>query len=87
MNETSRPVIAAEGLSRSYRLGAAVVPAVCDVTLSMEGDPCGLPNYAVCSVDGKDELICQGGTFVKSRACRKTGCQVTNRPGRLIDCD
>ncbi len=39
MNETSRPVIAAEGLSRSYRLGAAVVPALRDVTLSIgEGE-------------------------------------------------
>ena len=39
MNEDSRPVISAEGLSRSYRLGTAVVPAVREVTLSIgEGE-------------------------------------------------
>jgi putative ABC transport system ATP-binding protein len=39
MNEDSRPVIAAEGLSRSYRLGSAVVPAVREITLSIgEGE-------------------------------------------------
>lgn len=58
----------------------------CDETLSLEGDPCGLPGYVVCSVDGKSELVCQGGRFQTSRACRKSGCVVTNRPGRAIDC-
>jgi hypothetical protein len=58
----------------------------CDETLSAEGDPCGLPGYVVCSVDGKDELVCQGSSFLRSRTCRK-GCQVTNRPGRPIECD
>lgn len=57
----------------------------CDETLSLEGDPCGLPGLVVCSVDGSRELICQGGAFMKSRSCKK-GCTVTNRPGRPIDC-
>jgi hypothetical protein len=59
----------------------------CDETLSLEGDPCGLPGYVVCAVDGKNELVCQGGRFQTSRACRKSGCVVTNRPGRPIACD
>ena len=57
----------------------------CDETLSQEGDPCGLPGYVVCSVDHQSELVCQGGQFVKSRAC-KTGCTVITRPGGGIDC-
>lgn len=59
----------------------------CDETLSLEGDPCGLPGYVVCSVDGKDELVCQGSQFMRSRPCKKGGCQVTNRPGRPIECE
>jgi len=55
----------------------------CDETLSLEGDPCGLPGYVVCSVDKQSELICQGGAFVKSRACKKTGCTVV---ARGVDC-
>src|SRR5215468_10417358 len=35
MSETSVPVVAAQAVSRSYRLGAAVVPAVRDVTISI----------------------------------------------------
>jgi hypothetical protein len=64
----------------------------CDETLSIEGEPCGLPGYVVCSLDGKDELVCQGGqgsqggAFTKSRACRK-GCAVTNRVGHPVACD
>ena len=57
----------------------------CDETISMLGDPCGLPGQVVCSVDGKTELVCQGGVFTKSLTC-KTACTVTNRPGRPIDC-
>jgi putative ABC transport system ATP-binding protein len=39
MSEASPPVVAAVGVSRSYRLGAAVVPALRDVTLSIgEGE-------------------------------------------------
>ncbi len=59
----------------------------CDETLAVEGDPCGLAGYVVCSVDGQSELVCQGGRFQKSRSCRKSGCVVTNRAGRPIDCD
>lgn len=57
----------------------------CDETLSRDGDPCGLPGHVVCSEDGKAELICQGGSFMRSRGCKK-GCTVTSRPGRPIDC-
>src|SRR5262249_61206264 len=35
MSETSAPVVAAQRVSRSYRLGEAVVPAVREVTLSI----------------------------------------------------
>lgn len=59
----------------------------CDETLSLEQDPCGLPGQIVCSVDGKTELVCQGGMFVRSRACKKSGCTVTSRPGRPIECN
>ena len=57
----------------------------CDETLSLAGDPCGIPGQVVCSVDGRNELVCQGGVFTKSLSC-KNGCTVTNRPGRPIDC-
>ncbi|MBN9166571.1 MAG: hypothetical protein BGO98_15550 [Myxococcales bacterium 68-20] len=57
----------------------------CDLTISLAGDPCGIPGQVVCSVDGKSELVCQGGVFTKSITC-KTACTVTNRPGRPIDC-
>jgi hypothetical protein len=59
----------------------------CDETLSLEGDPCGLPGYVVCSVDGQSELVCHGGSFMRSRSCRKSGCLVTNKPGRPTECD
>jgi hypothetical protein len=57
----------------------------CDETISLAGDPCGIPGQVVCAVDGKTELVCQGGVFTKSLTC-KTACTVTNRPGRPIDC-
>jgi hypothetical protein len=57
----------------------------CDETLSLDGDPCGIPGQVVCAVDGKTELVCQGSVFMKSITC-KTACTVTNRPGRPIDC-
>jgi hypothetical protein len=57
----------------------------CDETVSLAGDPCGIPGQVVCAVDGKTELVCQGGVFTKSLTC-KTACVVTNRPGRPIDC-
>lgn len=58
---------------------------VCDQTLSLAGDPCGTPGQVVCAADGKTELWCQGGTFVKSLAC-KNGCTVSARPGHPIEC-
>ncbi len=58
----------------------------CDETLSMEGDPCGIPGQVVCNVDGSSELVCQNGSFGRSRSCKK-GCRVTNGPGRPIECN
>lgn len=57
----------------------------CDETLSQELDECGLPGFVVCSEDGKSELICQGGRFVKARTC-KTGCTVIAGGRGGIDC-
>jgi hypothetical protein len=57
----------------------------CDETVSLELDECGLPGFVVCSVDGQSELICQGGRFVKSRAC-KGGCTVIAGGRGGIDC-
>lgn len=57
----------------------------CDESIAMVGDRCGLPGQIVCSLDGKSELVCQGGSFTTSLSC-KNGCTVTNRPGRPIDC-
>lgn len=59
----------------------------CDETLSMDGDPCGHEGRVVCAVDGEVELICRGSQFIRSRACRKTGCKVQNSPGRPVICD
>jgi hypothetical protein len=59
----------------------------CDETRSVEGDPCGLPGYVVCSFDGQYELVCQGSSFMRSRPCKRAPCVVTNKPGRTIECD
>jgi len=58
----------------------------CDESLSQPGDPCGVAGQIVCSVDGKTELVCQGGVFSKTRTC-KTACTITSRPGRAIECN
>lgn len=58
----------------------------CDLTRSLEGDPCGVQGLVVCSMDGQSELVCQGSTFLRSRGCKK-GCTVTGRVGRNIECD
>jgi hypothetical protein len=58
----------------------------CDLTKSLEGDTCGVNGLVVCSVDGQSELVCQGSTFMRSRACKK-GCTVTARAGKNIQCD
>lgn len=58
---------------------------VCDETISLAGDPCGVAGQVVCAVDGKTQLVCQGGVYTKSITC-KTACVVTGRSGRAIDC-
>jgi hypothetical protein len=57
----------------------------CDESLSMLGDPCGTPGQIGCSSDGKTELICQGGVFMKSRSC-KTSCTISTKNGRAVEC-
>ncbi|MFO0663653.1 MAG: hypothetical protein U0174_06855 [Polyangiaceae bacterium] len=56
----------------------------CDVSISEENDPCGVPNAVACSVDGKKQLICRGGKFVQERECKKNGCTLSNT--KRIDC-
>jgi len=56
----------------------------CDESISEIGDPCGVPGMVGCSVDGKEELVCQGGQYIAQRQCRKHGCHVTANRG--IDC-
>lgn len=58
----------------------------CDETLALGGDPCRVPGQVACSVDGQAELICEGGVFTRSRAC-KGGCTPTNRGGRAVECN
>ena len=41
----------------------------CDEEISDVGDPCGNPGYLACGLDHATELVCQGGQFVRSRAC------------------
>ena len=87
-------VICRDGKFDAYRFcrgqngcsNESTTPA-CDESISLEGDPCGIPGQVVCSVDKTYELVCMGGTFTQSIPCRKTGCQVSNRPGRPISCD
>lgn len=58
----------------------------CDETLAKPGDVCILPGLVVCSEDGESELVCQNGRFAVSRACKKSGCKVTNVAQKRIDC-
>jgi hypothetical protein len=57
----------------------------CDETISQVDDECGHPGFVVCSEDGRNELVCQGGRFMRSRAC-KTGCTVIAGGRGGIDC-
>lgn len=78
------------GLHRYCRgaKGCTVSPdgPVCDETIAIAGDPCGVPGRIVCAADGKSELVCQGGVYTKSISC-KNGCTVTNRPSQPIECN
>jgi hypothetical protein len=58
--------------------------ALCDNTISEFGDACGTPSAVACSVDGSQELICRGGRYEVSRAC-KQGCAVVG--ARRIECN
>jgi hypothetical protein len=57
----------------------------CDESISELNDPCGRPGSYACSVDGKMELICQGGKFVRSRDCKRMGCHLTST--NRVDCN
>lgn len=43
----------------------------CDDSVAAIDDPCDTPNQAACSADGKAELACKSGKFVKVRECRR----------------
>jgi hypothetical protein len=57
----------------------------CDQAQAQEGDACGVQGLVVCALDGQTELVCQGSTFLRSRACKK-GC-VASEGGRRVACD
>lgn len=46
----------------------------CDESLALAGDPCVVPGQVACAVDGRSELVCEGGLFARARAC-KAGCE------------
>ena len=56
----------------------------CDESISEVGDPCGFSGMIGCSVDAKQELVCEGGRYVGRRPCKRGGCRVTANRG--IDC-
>jgi hypothetical protein len=56
----------------------------CDDALVLEGDPCDQPKRIACAVDGKSELTCQAGHYVKKRDCRRTDCHLD---GTQLFCD
>lgn len=58
---------------------------LCDESLSQINDPCTTPGQIGCSTDGKTELVCQGGVFMRSRSC-KTSCTIVTKNGRSVDC-
>lgn len=70
------------------QLGCVLKPEgpSCDESLSEIGDPCGLSGQIVCATDGKTELICQGGAFMKTRTC-KTACKIASGSGRSVLCN
>jgi len=56
----------------------------CDETISDVGDPCGVSGSFACTSDGRAELECQGGQYVKDHPCPKNGCKVL--PQGRIEC-
>lgn len=58
----------------------------CDDTVAAEGDPCALSGFVACSEDGRVELICKNGRFSHSRACARSGCEVTDIARKRIEC-
>ena len=57
------------------RAGAASEHVLCDTSVAELGDSCDTAGSIACSVDGKQENRCAGGTFALHRAC-PTGCSV-----------
>ncbi|MBL0196463.1 MAG: hypothetical protein IPQ09_19995 [Myxococcales bacterium] len=58
----------------------------CDDTVAAVGDPCAQSGFVVCSEDGRAELICKNGRFTESRACPRSGCEVTDIARKRIEC-
>lgn len=58
----------------------------CDVTIADVGDPCLTVGQVVCAADGQSELVCQGGSFQRGRACLKTPCTVSANAARSVVC-
>jgi hypothetical protein len=58
---------------------------VCDESIAEIDDPCAIPGRLACSSDKKNELICQGGRFALSRAC-KNQCKISPS-GHTVKCE
>ncbi len=50
--------------------------ADCDDTIANEGDPCNQVKRLTCAADGKAELVCTEGHYVKRRDCTRSDCRL-----------
>jgi hypothetical protein len=66
------------------RVDRATRKVDCDDAVVLEGDPCDQPKRIACAADGKAELSCQGGKYVKKRDCRRSDCRLD---GTALFCD
>lgn len=53
--------------------------ALCDDSVALEADPCDTPDERTCTTDGKSQLICKAGKFVKERDCKAKCIYTTSR--------
>jgi hypothetical protein len=56
---------------KGCNLDAATFRIACDSSRARAGDPCEQENLRACSDDGRAELECRSGAYVKVRACPK----------------
>jgi hypothetical protein len=56
----------------------------CDDGVAQPGDPCTQARRITCTVDHKEELVCDGHTFGKKRDCRRSDCRID---GTELFCD